>query len=87
MPPPTWPLNWLNVPGFERSTFLPVDDLGGTLLEIAHAVTAAEAAEFVGLHGVSMAGELESWIAEHGSLAVGNFSETYEVVRSDNDET
>jgi hypothetical protein len=61
----------------------PVDDLGGEMVELAHAVSAATAAELVGLRGVGAVDLLERHVAEYGSMAVGNFSEDWEVRRSD----
>jgi hypothetical protein len=68
-----------------------IDDLGGELVELAHGVSAATAAELVGLNHVPKGvtgftdhiAWLESHIAEYGSFAIGNFHEDWEVRLSD----
>jgi hypothetical protein len=61
-----------------------IDDLGGEMVEFAHGVSAATAAELVGLPASSVHW-LENHVAEYGSLAVGNFSEDWEVRRTCDD--
>jgi hypothetical protein len=58
-----------------------IDDLGGEMVEVAHGVSAVTAAELVGLPA-SQVDWLESHVAEYGSMAIGNFSEDWEVRRT-----
>jgi hypothetical protein len=53
-------------------------DDGGEAVEIAHGVSAATAAELVGLRPTAVAW-LERQVAEHGVFGVGNLVENWEV--------
>ena len=59
-------------------------DDGGEAVEIAHGVSAATAAELVGLRPSSVE-QLERHVAEFGSFGIGNLVENFEVRRTRDD--
>jgi hypothetical protein len=60
------------------------NDTGGEGVEIAHGVSAATAAELVGLRPSSVE-QLERHVAEFGSFGIGNLVENFEVRRTRDD--
>jgi hypothetical protein len=60
------------------------DDEAVEVVKIARDVTAATAAELIGL-SAHLIGELEEGIARDGAFCVGNLQESFEVRRASND--
>jgi hypothetical protein len=65
---------------------LHADDFDDTveMVKIAHGVTAATAADLVGL-SAHLIGRLEDGVAQDGAFCVGNLQESFEVRRADDE--